>query len=231
MLTIGGNVNGRLTVPSDLEAMARTEDIVRTIWEKESYAISRYFWTMRATWAMIAAASLALICTISLLQRPPVFRYVLTLTDGTIRDIVPLVEAKHDDEAIKRWATNVVLKAYGWDFLNYKAQFTKLQEDMTVYGWEEYKKSIEEAGNFKAVIGNHYVLTGVPNGPVQIERKGLYGEIGRYAWKVKVPIIVSYASSVQRTNQSLMVTAVIVRQPEWINDAGLGVRSLIVERY
>lgn len=231
MLTIDGNVNGGLTTPSDVEAMPRTEDIVRTIWEKESYAINRYFWTMRATWAMIAAAALASICTISLLQRPPVYRYVLTLADGTIRDIVPLEDAKHDDESLKRWATNVVLKAYGWDFLNYKAQFTKLQEDMTVYGWEEYKKSIEESGNFKAVIGNHYVLTGVPNGPVQIDKKGLYGEIGRYAWKVKVPILVSYASSVQRTNQSLMVTAVIVRQPEWINDAGLGVRSLIVERY
>lgn len=231
MLTICDNVNGALTTPWDDEAMARTEDVVRIIWEKESYAISRYFWVMRATWAIGLMAALCLMCTLSLLQRPPIFKYVLTLADGTIRDIVRLEEPKHTDVELIRWTTNVVLKAYTWDFLNYKSQFTKLQEDMTVYGWEEFKKSIEESGNFKAIIGNQYVLTAVPNGPATIEKAGLYGEIGRYAWKVKVPILVSYASSAQRTNQTLLVTAVVVRQPEWINDAGLGVRSLIAELY
>jgi intracellular multiplication protein IcmL len=231
MLTIHGNVNGALTTPWDGEAMARTEDVVRIIWEKESYAINRYFWVVRATAATMAMAVLCVVCTISLLQRPPVFKYVLTLADGTIREIVPLEEPKHDEDALTRWTTNVVLKAYTWDFLNYKAQFTKLQEDMTVYGWEEYKKSLEDSGNFKAVLGYSYVLTAVPNGPVTIDKAGLYSEIGRYAWKVKVPILVSYSSSAQRTNQTLMVTAVVVRQPEWINDAGLGVRSLIAELY
>ena len=231
MLTIHENVNGALTTPLGSEAMTRTEDVVRTIWEKESYAIDRYFWAMRAAWAAWLTAALSLICALSLLQKPPIYKYVLTQGDGSIRDIVPMDLPKHEDDAIVKWATNAVIKAYTWDFANYKTQFTALQADMTVFGWEKFKASLEGADNFKAVLENKYVLTAVPNGPVRIEKKGYWNAVGRYTWRVKIPVLVSYASSTQRTNQALMIEALVVRQPEWVNDAGLGLRSIIAEFY
>jgi intracellular multiplication protein IcmL len=231
MLTILENVNGTFTMPLGSEAMTRTEDVVRAIWLKESYAIDRYYWTMRAAWVAGLTAALSMICTLALLQKPPVYKYVLTHSDGSIREIVSLEKPKLDDEALIRWATNAVIKAYTWDFANYKAQFTSLQADMTVFGWEQFKASLEGADNFKAVIENKYVLTAVPNGPVTIAKQGYWSAIGRYTWRVRVPVLVSYASSAQRTNQALMVEALVVRQPEWVNDAGLGIRSIIAEFY
>lgn len=231
MLTIHGNVNGTFTMPLGSEAMTRTEDVVRAIWLKDSYAIDRYYWTMRAAWAASLTAALSLICALALLQKPPVYKYVLTQSDGSIREIVPLEQPKHDDDALVRWATNAVIKAYTWDFANYKSQFTSLQADMTVFGWEQFKASLEGADNFKAVLENKYVLTAVPNGPVTISKQGYWSAIGRYTWRVRIPVLVSYASSVQRTNQALMVEALVVRQPEWVNDAGLGLRSIIAEFY
>jgi intracellular multiplication protein IcmL len=210
MLTIHENVNGALTIPLGPEAMARTEDVVRTIWQKESYAIDRYYWVLRAAVAAGLTAALSLICALSLLQKPPVYKYILTQGDGSLRDIVPMDQPKHDDDAIVRWATNAIIKAYTWDFANYKTQFTALQADMTVFGWEKYKAS---------------------NGPVRIEKQGYWNAIGRYTWRVKIPVLVSYASSTQRTNQALMVEALVVRQPEWVNDTGLGLRSIIAEFY
>ncbi len=52
---------------------------------------------------------------------------------------------------------------------------------------------------------------------------------GRYAWKLSMPLLVTYQSSERTVPQNLMVEIVVVRQPETEHPRGLGIAQLIAQ--
>jgi intracellular multiplication protein IcmL len=69
------------------------------------------------------------------------------------------------------------------------------------------------------------VATAVPTGPATIIKRGDFN--GRYAWRVRFSLLVIYQSSQMRTNQELVIEAMVIRQPEFVNLSGLGMRQII----
>lgn len=212
-----------LASPSD--AISR---IVTGILLRDAHRIFRLHHLVRIMAGVFGLLVLNLFAMYSMWNRPPLYRYIFTDTSGQIVQLVPLDQPKQDDEFVKRWAMNSVIEAYTFDFHNYQRQLSRAQEDLTVAGWREWQKALENSGNFRAIVANKYVSTAVPEpGTAVIEKKGDFN--GRHAWRVRFRMLVYYESSMQRTNQALDVTVVVIRQPEYVNIAGLGVRQIIAK--
>ena len=212
-----------MALPSD--ALSR---IVTGILLRDAHRIFRLHHLVRMIAGVTGLLAINLFAMYVMWNRPPLYRYVFTDPNGQIVQLVPLDQPKQDDEYVKRWAVNSVVESYTFDFHNYQRQLSRAQDDLTVVGWREWQKALETSGNFRAVVANKYVSTAVPEQcTAVIEKKGDFN--GRHAWRVRFRMLVYYESSQQRTNQALDVTVVVIRQPEYVNISGLGVRQIIAK--
>jgi intracellular multiplication protein IcmL len=203
----------------------QTAAVIATIFLRDQHRIFRLHHLVRVMAGVFGVLLVSLYCTYVLLCREPLFRYIFTNTYGQVVQLIPVDQPKQTDEYVMKWAQNVAVEAYTFDYQNYKRQLFWAQNDLTVVGWKEWQKALETSGNFRAVLGNKYVSTAVPNGPATIVKRGDFN--GRYAWRVRFPILVVYQSSQMRTNQELMIEAMVIRQPEFVNISGLGIRQII----
>lgn len=201
---------------------------------RDWYANARLHYMSRIVVALTALLAISLIGTIALIDRPPQFRYILTSATGQVLPQVPLSRANHDDQFIVDWTVDAVTRLYSFDFVNYRLQFQEAQKNMTSQGWKSFEEAMKVSGNFNAVLGNKYVTTAVPTGAGRVVDK--FDFQGRHAWKVEFPMLISYRSSVKDrdgklrvTNQALKVTVTVIRQPIFLNEAGLGIRAIVAE--
>lgn len=199
--------------------------VMATILVRDQHRIFRLHHLVRVGAGIFCVLLISLYATWTLLTRDTLYRYIFTDRHGQVVQLIPLDQPKQSDEYVMKWAQNTAVEAYTFDYANYKRQLWWAQNDLTVVGWKEWQKALETSGNFRAVLGNKYVATAVPNGPAVIIKRGEFN--GRYAWRVKFPLLVIYQSSVQRTNQELTIEVMVIRQPEFVNISGLGVRQII----
>lgn len=210
-----------------VKEMAATERIIASILLGQAHREARHHYLTRLVFAVAALLVLSLLGTGAMISKPEIYRYVLLERGGKVLSLVPLDQPKQADDFVVRWAVNATLKLHTYDFLNYQRQLEEAKRNMTVFGWGAYEKALEESGNFKAVISNRYASTAVPAGPGRILKKG--DLMGRFAWRIQFPILVTYQSSSRTTTQNMLVTVVVVRQPEFVQADGLGIRSIIAE--
>jgi intracellular multiplication protein IcmL len=211
------------------------ESVTARLLIRDWYASARLHYVIRIKTALVVALFVSLVGTVALFNRPPQFRYILANDEGAVMKIVPLDEANHDDDYIINWTIDATTRLYSFDFVNYRSQFQDAKANLTTQGWVNFEQAMKNSGNFNAVIGNNFVTTAVPTGPGRIIKKG--DVYGRYAWKIEFPMLISYRSSFQdpstgrtkNTSQQLTMAVTVIRQPEFLNAAGLGVRALVAE--
>lgn len=199
--------------------------VITTIFLRDQHQIFRLHHLVRVMAGVSIVLLLSVYATYVLLSREALYRYIFTDTHGQVVQLIPVDQPKQSDEYVMKWAQNAAVEAYTFDYQNYKRQLFWAQNDMTVVGWKEWQRALETSGNFRAVLGNKYVSTAVPNGPAVILKRGDFK--GRYAWRIRFPLLVVYQSSQMRTNQELVIEAMVIRQPEFVNISGLGIRQII----
>lgn len=212
------------------------EDAVAIIISKDNFANFRLHVISRIAAAMLVVVVLCAGCVVMLLNKPPRYEYLMTTSTGEILPMVPLNQANKDDEFVLKWTVDAVTRLYSFDFANYRIQLQKAKENMTAVGVRAFEKSLEDSGNFRAVIGNKYVMTAVPTGPARITRKDIHPTLNRFAWKIEFPMLITYRSSaIGRdgkplvANQDLKMAITVIRQPENLQTDGLGIRSIVAE--
>lgn len=210
------------------------ERAIASLLLRDWYANARLHYITRITVALVVLLAMSLVGTVALINRPPQFRYILTSPSGQVLPQVPLTQANHDDKFIVDWTIDAVTRLYSFDFINYRLQFQDAKKNMTTQGWNSFEEAMKVSGNFNAVLGNSYVTTAVPTGPGKIVKTGAIND--RYAWKVEFPMLISYRSSVRDkdgklrlTTQALTMSVTVIRQPIFLNAAGLGIRAILAE--
>lgn len=207
---------------------------VGTILLRDWYANARLHYLSRMVAGVAVILVVSLFGNYALFDRPPQFRYVLTDPAGKVFPQVPLGLANHDDQYIVDWTIDAVTRLYSFDFVNYRHQFQDAKRNMTTVGWQSFEDAMQRSGNFNAVLGNKYVTTAVPTGPGRIVNKG--DVMGRHAWRVEFPMLIDYRSSARdregaprTTNQNLLMSVTVIRQPIYLNESGLGIRAIVAE--
>lgn len=136
-------------------------------------------------------------------------RYFATSADGRITPIYPLSKPVVSASALKQWANLAAVAAYSYDFAHYRSDLQLASEFFTPKGWRDFQRALRDSGNLETVLTKKLVVSAVSTGTPVIIEQGLLR--GRYAWKVQMPLLVSYQSASTVITDPQVVTLLITR--------------------
>jgi intracellular multiplication protein IcmL len=203
------------------------EDVIATKMLRDANVRQKVLFMNRIAIASVIALFFSIATNVFLFTKAPDIKYFLADSEGKIKEMVAIDEPIQSVNEVLSWTSDSITKAYTFSFANYRQELQSVRPSFTTSGWQGFERALEESGNLKAVIENMFVTTAVPRGAPVIVSEGLVN--GRYAWRVEVPIVVTYQSANTRTTQDLLVTAIVVRRTELEHPRGLGISQLIAE--
>lgn len=154
-------------------------------------------------------------------------KYFATTQTGRVLTLVPLSAPMLSTEALLSWASQVAMGAYTFNFANYRQKIQMQEVNFTSDAWQEFLTQLKTSGNIKAIAERQLVVSAVVSGAPIIVSQGLLS--GRYAWKVQLPLLVTYLSSSDKFQKAYMVTMVIVRISTLQNQNGVAIAQFIAE--
>ena len=163
---------------------------------------------------------------IYLVTNPPPPRYFATDAQGRIIRLVPLDQPNLSPAALLQWANLAAVAAYTYDFVNYRQNLQAASNFFTPDGWTAFIQALNESNNLNAVIAKKLVVTAVATGAPTILQQGILD--GRYAWRVNLPMLVTYQSASQFTQQNVVVTMLITRVSALNSASGIGIAQFVV---
>jgi intracellular multiplication protein IcmL len=157
---------------------------------------------------------------------PPEPEYFATAADGRITPLVPIDEPYVPQEALLTWVAQAVNQAYTLDHVHRKEQLSRMRELFTAAGFESHRRALEDSGLWEAVGARRLVTQVVTAAPPVVTHQGVLAR--RYAWKLEVPIKISYegASSVSPP-QNNIAEVLVVRMPTHAIPRGYAIHQLV----
>lgn len=162
---------------------------------------------------------------IYLVNHPPMPKYFATTTDGRIMPLVPLDQPNLSTSALLQWANAAAIAAYTYNFVNYREALQEASENFTSNGWVDFMNALTSSNNLNAVIAKKLIVSAVATGAPVILAQGLLD--GQYSWKVQMPMLVTYQSASQFSQQSIVVTILITRISTLNSAKGIGIAQFI----
>lgn len=162
---------------------------------------------------------------IYVVTHPPAPKYFATNTSGRIVPLVPLDQPNLSTAALLQWANTAAVAAFTYNFVNYRSELQAASEFFTPEGWQAYLESLQASDNLTAVRAKQLVVSAVATGAPVITQQGVVSD--RYTWQVQMPMLVTYQSASQVTQQSLMVNMVITRISTLDSPRGIGIAQFI----
>lgn len=152
-------------------------------------------------------------------------KYFATATDGRITPLYPLDVPMIAPGELLQWASRAAVSAYNYNFVNYRDALQNLQNEFTPDGWKWYEDALKSSRILETVIAKKLVVSAVPTATPVILEQGVVN--GRYAWKVQQPLLVTYQSPNEQTQQPVVITMIISRVPTVDVPKGVAVVSFI----
>jgi intracellular multiplication protein IcmL len=162
-------------------------------------------------------------------QHPPEPVYFATSANGRIMPLIPLNEPNSSDGVILQWANLATVAAYSYNFVNYRNELQSASEFFTAEGWSTFLDALKESNNLEAVISKKLVVTAVATRAPVILQKGVLS--GRYSWRIQIPILVTYQSASEFSQQNLVVTMLVTRISTLNNPKGVGIAQFVSAPY
>lgn len=170
----------------------------------------------------------AIVSIIYIYTHPPAPVYFPTSANGRITPIYPLDQANINDATVLEWANNATIAAFSYNFVNYRSELESASEYFTANGWTSFLKSLKDSNNLIAVISKKLVVSAEATRTPEILQKGVLN--GRYSWRIKIPIVVTYQSQ-QYTQQNLEVILLVTRVSTLNNPKGIGIEQFVSSTY
>jgi intracellular multiplication protein IcmL len=159
------------------------------------------------------------------ITHPPAPKYFATDSTGRIVPLIPLDQPNLSTPALLQWANIAAVAAFTFDFVNYRQQLQAASEYFTPPGWEAYMQAVQSSNNLGAVIEKKLTVSAVATGAPVVLQQGILN--GRYSWKVQIPLLVTYQSANQISQQNLVATLFIARVSTLNSAQGVGIAQFI----
>ncbi len=161
-----------------------------------------------------------------IVSHPPMPKYFATSVNGRIIPLYPLSEPNQSDAAIAQWANQAAIAAYTYNFVSYRKDLQAASEFFTADGWQQFMQALKSSNDLDAVITKKLIVSAVATGAPVILQKGELN--GRYSWRLQMPLLVTFQSASQFSQESYMVTMLIQRVSTLNNPRGIGISQVIV---
>ncbi|MDI9817883.1 MULTISPECIES: type IVB secretion system apparatus protein IcmL/DotI [unclassified Legionella] len=161
-----------------------------------------------------------------LLTHPPAPKYFATSINGRITPLFPLNEPNQSDSAILQWANQAAIAAFTYNFVNYRQELQASSGFFTSEGWSQFLNALQQSNNLDAVRAKKLIVSAVATRAPIILQKGILN--GRYSWRVQMPILVTYQSASEFSQQNNVVTMLITRVSTLNSPRGIGISQFVV---
>ncbi len=162
-----------------------------------------------------------------LIDSPPKPYYFATTLDGHITPIFPLSEPNQSSESVLSWASLAATAAFTYNFSNYREEFQAASGFFTGNGWRQFLDALKDSNNLDAVLAKKLIVTAQQVGKSEVMQEGHVK--GIYAWQIKVPLMVTYQSTTQFTQQRVNALLVVMRVSTLNAPDGIGIEQLVVQ--
>lgn len=143
---------------------------------------------------------------------PPKPAYFPTTPSGVIINIHPLTDPVVTDSFVLQWTANAVRNAFSQDYVHWRKQLQDASTAFTVDGWHYFLNAMKSSNNLKTLVDGNMVSSAELTGAPQITAKMVVD--GHYAWKVEMPLLITYTNG---TNNKITmpwnVTVIVLREP------------------
>jgi intracellular multiplication protein IcmL len=168
-----------------------------------------------------------LVCSIFyIVTHPPAPHYFATSNDGRIVPLIPFDQPNLSNAAVLEWANTAATAAYSYNFVNYRQALQQAADYFTPEGKQMFFNAIKSSNNLQAVIAKKLIVSAVATGVPVVLEQGLVA--GRYTWKVQIPMLITFQSASQFSQQSVTVTMIIVRVSPLESPRSIGITQFIV---
>ncbi|WP_310622251.1 DotI/IcmL/TraM family protein [Flexibacterium corallicola] len=196
------------------------------------YGYVRNTYLARLAIALLVIVTALVIGIFIIWEKPARYRYILTTEKGVVMELPPLDAPNHTNEYVVKWTIDAITNLHSYDFVNYRQQMAVSRKKLTPNGWSSFEEALKPSGQFNTIFQLGFVAMAAPNGPGQVVATGNYR--GRYAWKVKFPIILTYQSPrddgpPKIITQKRVATVTVIRMPEYLHDSGLAVIGHVIQ--
>jgi intracellular multiplication protein IcmL len=157
---------------------------------------------------------------------PPAPRYFATSINGRITPLFPLNEPNQSDSAVLQWANQAAIAAFTYNFVNYRDELQASSGFFTPEGWDQFLSALQNSNNLDAVKAKKLIVSAVATRAPVILQKGVLN--GSFSWRVQMPILVTYQSASEFTQQNNVVTMLISRVSTLNSPRGIGISQFVV---
>lgn len=160
-----------------------------------------------------------------IITHPPEPRYFATSINGRITPLVALNAPNQSDSAILQWANQAAIATFSYNFVNYRSELVAASGFFTAEGWDQFISALGASNNLDAIKAKKLVVSAVATSAPVILQKGVLN--GRYAWRIQMPILVTYQSASEFSQQNLNVTMLVTRVDTLNSPRGIGIAQFI----
>lgn len=176
--------------------------------------------------SIIANVVLAILL-VYIISHPPIPQYFATSINGRITPLYPLDEPNQSDSAVLQWANYAAIASFSYNFVNYREELQAASGFFTADGWDSFLSALDRSNMLKGVVAKKLIVSAVATRAPVILKKGTIAG-GPYAWRVQMPILVTYQSSSVITQENYVVTMLITRVSTLNSPRGIGISQFIV---
>jgi len=161
-----------------------------------------------------------------MITHPPAPKYFATSINGRITPLFPLNEPNQSDSAVLQWANQAAIAAFTYNFVNYRDELQASSGFFTAEGWDQFLTALQQSNNLDAVKAKKLIVSAVATRAPIILQKGILN--GNYSWRVQMPILVTYQSASEFTQQNNVVTMLVTRVSTLNSPRGIGISQFVV---
>ena len=157
---------------------------------------------------------------------PPEPKYFATSINGRITPLIPLDKPNQSDSAVLQWANQAAIASFTYNFVNYRTELQAASGFFTADGWSQFIAALQRSNNLDAVKAKKLVVSGVATRAPVILQKGILN--GRFSWRVQMPVLITYQSASEFSQQNSVVTMLITRVSTLNSPRGIGIAQFVV---
>ena len=157
-------------------------------------------------------------------KTPPA--YFATTSDGRVIPMTSLVSPLRSSRWLLAWASRTAVDALTLDFVNWKRTFARIQGRFSPQAYADFYRAFDTGGMKTLVLDRQMVVSAVPENTPVIVATGVIA--GRRAWKIQIPMTVSYSNGAGTTPTHYVVTMMVTRVPPTINPGGVAVTQFVL---
>lgn len=163
---------------------------------------------------------------IYIITHPPEPKYFATSINGRITPLFPLDQPNQSDSAVLQWANQAAIASFTYNFVNYRDELQASSGFFTPEGWDQFLNALQQSNNLDAVKAKKLIVSAVATRAPIILQKGVLN--GNFSWRVQMPILVTYQSASEFTQQNNVVTMLITRVSTLNSPRGIGISQFVV---